>query len=123
MTEDQLQRCKQSLLKLDRQHKDLEQELKLEQKKAHEKAFVKSGNSVTSDKAPEVRNSRIDAMQEQHTALEASRRNEMHAEEIEGGLRRIESGDYGICFYCEEEIAYSRLEENPTHTRCLKCAD
>jgi DnaK suppressor protein len=47
----------------------------------------------------------------------------MQADNIEGGLRRIESGQYGFCFYCEEGIDIKRLDADPTYTRCLKCAD
>ena len=114
MTEDQIQRCKQSLLKLDQEHQEIELELK--------KAFAQSGDTVTLDQNSVGRLSRIDAMQGQQMALEASRRREMHAEKIEGGLRRIESGYYGYCFYYEEEIDYRRLETDPTNTCCLKCA-
>jgi len=62
-------------------------------------------------------------MQAQQMALETSRRREMHAESIEGGLRRIELGQFGHCFYCEEKIDIRRLETNPTTTSCLKCTD
>ena len=119
MTEDQIQRCKQSLLKLDQEHQELELELKLEL----EKTFPKSGDTETLDQSRVGRLSRTDNMQGQHMALEASSRREMNAEEIEGGLRRIESGNYGYCFYCEEEIDYDRLEADPTNTRCLKCSE
>ena len=110
MTEDQINKFKQSLLQLQKEHQELEEE------------FAKSGDTVKLDQSSVGRLSRMDAMQAQQMALETSRRREMHAEKIEGGLRRIESGYYGYCFYCEEEIDYRRLETDPTNTWCLKCA-
>ncbi len=111
MTADQIQQCKQHLLQLEKEHKKLEQE------------FATSSDTVILDQSSVGRLSRMDAMQNQQMALETSRRREMHAEKIEGGLRRIESGHFGTCFYCEEEIPFPRLEADPTNTRCLKCAD
>ena len=111
MTEKQLLKFKQALLKLQQDHLELDKE------------FAQSGDTVMLDQSSVGRLSRIDAMQGQQMALEASRRREMQAEKIEGGLRRIESGQYGFCFYCEEAIDMRRLEADPTYTRCLKCAD
>ena len=118
MTEDQIQRCKQSLLKLDQEQK-LEQ--KLEQKIEAKRALLKSDDTETLNQSRVGRLSRMEIVEGHHTALEATSRREMRAEDIEGGLRRIESGQYGNCFYCEEEIDYSILEADPTNTRCSKC--
>lgn len=111
MTNDQLNKFKQKLLKLQQDLQELQQE------------FAQSGDIVKLDQSSVGRLSRMDAMQAQQMALEASRRREMNAEKIEGGLRRIESGHFGYCFYCEEAIDIKRLEADPTNTRCLKCAD
>ena len=45
-------------------------------------------------------------------------------EELQGidtALQRIESGDYGICEQCGNDIGYARLEVQPTATRCIEC--
>ena len=110
MREDQINKFKQSLLQLQKKHQELEEE------------FAKSGDVVKLDQSSDGRLSRVDTMQAEQMSLEDSRRSEMHAEKIEGGLRRIESGQYGNCFYCEEEIEIRRLKADPTNTRCLKCA-
>jgi len=110
MTQDQIQQCKQILLQLQKEHQALEQE------------FAKSGDTVILDQSSVGRLSRMDAMQNQQMAL-SLRRREMHADGIEGGLRRIELGSFGNCFYCEEEIPFPRLEADPTNTCCLKCAE
>ena len=42
---------------------------------------------------------------------------------VEEALRRIESGDYGYCTNCEEEIQEKRLEAVPWARHCIKCQD
>jgi len=40
---------------------------------------------------------------------------------LEGALRRLSEGDYGICTECGEPIARERLFANPAATRCAEC--
>ena len=40
---------------------------------------------------------------------------------IEEALARIETGTFGICEVCEEEIGYARLEARPVTTLCINC--
>ena len=72
---------------------------------------------------PIGRLSRMDALQTQQMALETSRRRQGQLQKIEGALRRIESGDFGDCFVCGEEIDLRRLDVDPTNTRCIRCAE
>lgn len=111
MTDDQRQQCKDLLLQLHKAHQALGKE------------FETASDTVILDQTSVGRLSRMDAMQGQQMALEAQRRTEMQAETIEGGLRRVESSDFGMCFYCEKEIPFARLEADPTLTRCVKCAE
>jgi len=67
--------------------------------------------------------SRMDAMQMQSMAQETARRRQDMLARIEGALRRLDSGDFGRCFLCGEEIASKRLAVDPTITRCLACAE
>lgn len=67
--------------------------------------------------------SRGDAMQAQQMALEASRRRKDRLVRVDAALRRIESGDYGECFHCGDEIEIRRLEFDPTATRCTACME
>ena len=78
---------------------------------------------VELDQASVGRLSRMDAMQSQQMAKELARRRKQQLVRIEGALRRIESGDYGYCSVCDEEIDVRRLALDPTNTRCVKCAD
>ena len=87
-----------------------------------EKTFHQSSAPVELDQARVGRLSRMDAMQVQEMAQEAARRRQHKLLEIEGALLRIESGEYGYCFVCAEEIDMRRLSINPTNTRCMACA-
>ncbi len=42
---------------------------------------------------------------------------------IEVALQRIESGNYGICIDCEEEIAGARLKAVPWTKVCIDCKE
>lgn len=88
-----------------------------------EEAFKTSSAPVELDQAKVGRLSRMDAMQAQQMALEAARRRQQQLVKIEGALRRIESGEYGYCFICGEEIDVRRLSVDPTNTRCMKCVE
>lgn len=78
---------------------------------------------VELDQASVGRLSRMDAMQGQQMAQETARRRQQELGRIDGALRRLEAGEYGSCFVCGDEIAPARLAADPTHTRCIKCAD
>lgn len=43
--------------------------------------------------------------------------------QIEEVLRRLDTGEYGICADCEEEIAPKRLRAVPWAQLCLKCQE
>jgi len=40
---------------------------------------------------------------------------------IQDALDRLESGDFGICEKCEEEISEKRLKARPVTTLCISC--
>ena len=88
---------------------------------ALEEASRGSGETVELDQARVGRLSRMDAMQAQEMALETGRRRKQQLQKIEGALRRIETGDYGYCFICGEEIDERRLAIDPTVSRCMEC--
>ncbi|HWS12309.1 MAG TPA: TraR/DksA C4-type zinc finger protein [Rhodocyclaceae bacterium] len=41
--------------------------------------------------------------------------------EIEGAIRRMEDGTYGMCLQCGDDIEFPRLAACPTAVRCLDC--
>jgi DnaK suppressor protein len=40
---------------------------------------------------------------------------------IRSALERIDSGEFGICEGCGDEIGYERLEARPVTTFCITC--
>ena len=40
---------------------------------------------------------------------------------VKEALDRIESGTYGVCEQCGEEIAIKRLKARPVTTQCIEC--
>ncbi len=42
---------------------------------------------------------------------------------VEAALHRIETGEYGICVHCEEEINPKRLQAVPWAPLCLTCQE
>tara|TARA_B100000902_G_scaffold247701_1_gene234384 strand:- start:64 stop:408 length:345 start_codon:yes stop_codon:yes gene_type:complete len=82
-----------------------------------------AGKPVQLDQSMVGRLSRMDAMQGAEMAQEASRRRKRQLVRIPAALQRIESGDYGLCLTCDEEIALGRLKIDPTYTHCVKCAE
>lgn len=42
--------------------------------------------------------------------------------DVEGALRKMDEGTYGICEVCGEAIPEPRLEARPLSVRCVSCA-
>lgn len=42
---------------------------------------------------------------------------------IDKALARIETGGFGVCEKCEEEISTKRLEARPVTTLCIRCKE
>ena len=62
-------------------------------------------------------------MHAQQIADEGPRQRKRQLQKIEGALRRIEAGEYGRCFVCEEELEARSLSVDPTTTRCDNCVE
>lgn len=89
---------------------------------ASKDAARESTRPVALDQSCVGRLSRMDAMQGQAMAIEAQRRRDIQLKRIGSALAHIDSGDYGLCIACEEEIALRRLETDPAATFCIDCA-
>jgi len=85
-------------------------------------ASTDARQSVILDQQSVGRLSRVDAMQHQAMAQAQQRQRNQHLARIEQALNRIESGDFGFCSDCGEEIARKRLEVDPSAPLCVKCA-
>ncbi|MGB0720986.1 MAG: TraR/DksA family transcriptional regulator [Gammaproteobacteria bacterium] len=111
MNEDTIEDFRQQLLELRRRIE------------ADEKDAREDSRPVTLDQSSVGRLSRMDAMQMQQMARDTARRRQQQLLRIEGALRRIESGDFGYCAACGDEIGPSRLGIDPMATRCIACAE
>jgi DnaK suppressor protein len=85
--------------------------------------LAESGKTVELDQTRVGRLSRMDAMQGQQMALEAGRRHKQKLRDIGAALRRIDDGVFGLCLDCDEEINVRRLQADPSHAKCINCAD
>jgi RNA polymerase-binding transcription factor len=111
VNKEQLEVSRQALIEL---------KTELEQLNADNK---EAAGTVTLDQSKVGRLSRMDAMQAQQMAKETERRRQVQLQKIEGALRRLDEGDYGMCFICDEEIDQARLKFDPASTRCVNCMD
>ncbi len=66
--------------------------------------------------------SRMDAMQQQAMSKAAEDRIKIELQRIKAALERLDSGEYGYCVLCDEEIAPKRLEFDPSLPTCIECA-
>ncbi|MBC8316357.1 MAG: TraR/DksA C4-type zinc finger protein [Desulfobulbaceae bacterium] len=77
---------------------------------------------VELDQARMGRLSRMDAMQQQAMSQAASRLTALEQQRIQSALKRIDSGDYGYCVVCQEEVSEGRLRFDPSVLTCISCA-
>ena len=66
--------------------------------------------------------SRLDSMQSQQMALAAKRRLEDERTRLHEALRRIDTGAFGRCLLCGQDIALERLDTQPDAVTCVPCA-
>jgi len=66
--------------------------------------------------------SRMDALQNQAMAVAQQNRRDLLALRLKAALARIETGDFGFCEDCGDDIAPGRLALDPSVTRCITCA-
>lgn len=78
--------------------------------------------TVELDQSRMGRLSRMDALQNQQMALEAKRRSMRRLTAVEAALRNIDSGEFGYCVTCGEDIPSARLDFDPATTQCVACA-
>jgi DnaK suppressor protein len=79
----------------------------------HEDAALPNRREDTDDDAAADTATRMD--------IAAVARAAEEIESLDGALRRIADGEYGLCVECGEEIARERLFANPAATRCAEC--
>lgn len=66
---------------------------------------------------------RMDAMQiqkVQKVSLETARSNIL---KLQDGLKKLDEGTFGQCYYCKGAIGFERLKALPESNMCIKCAE
>jgi DnaK suppressor protein len=86
------------------------------------KASVEGSRPVELDQTRVGRLSRMDALQGQAMAQETERRRKNELQRIDAALARVDTGDYGYCVTCGEEISSKRLALDPSTPLCIDCA-
>ncbi|MCF8468691.1 MAG: TraR/DksA C4-type zinc finger protein [Sneathiella sp.] len=85
-------------------------------------ASTEGSRPVELDQARVGRLSRMDALQNQAMAQETERRRKNELLRIEAALERVDSGEFGYCVNCGEEISERRLALDPSTPLCMDCA-
>ena len=78
-------------------------------------------DTVALDQQSVGRLSRMDALQNQAMAKAQGARRAGAVRRIRAALERIETGEFGYCTDCGEDIGAARLDADPTLPRCLSC--
>jgi DnaK suppressor protein len=55
------------------------------------------------------------------TNLTLERTLESSLRDVESALKKMADGKYGICKYCDKEIAEKRLRARPASSSCIEC--
>ena len=87
-----------------------------------EEGARESVTPVELDQTSVGRLSRMDALQSQAMAQENKRRREIQLVRNRAALERIETGEYGYCASCGEDIDPRRLKVDPANPFCVECA-
>ncbi len=97
-------------------------EERLEEIIAAQESRKKEVAPVELDQTRVGRLTRMDAMQQQAMSQAAARLADLELQRIQSALGRMQSGDYGYCIICDEEIAEGRLRFDPSILTCISCA-
>ena len=82
---------------------------------------AESRKPVELDQTSIGRLSRMDALQGQAMQLETERRRGIERQRIDTALDRIETGNFGYCTICDEDIEIKRLNNDPSVPNCIDC--
>ena len=86
------------------------------------KASTEGSRPVELDQTRVGRLSRMDALQGQAMVQETERRRKNELQRIDAALARVDTGNYGYCVNCDEEISVKRLSLDPSTPLCIDCA-
>ncbi|MFC1660116.1 TraR/DksA family transcriptional regulator [Gemmatimonadota bacterium] len=77
--------------------------------------------TVDLDQAAVGRLSRMDSLQNQGMAKGLRERESLRLAMIQGAIRRMDAGTYGVCTACGRDVAFERLFVFPESTTCVPC--
>ena len=80
-----------------------------------------SARPVKLDQSSVGRLSRMDAMQQQAMAQATRNKLRLRLQQCRAAMGAMDSGDYGYCKKCEEEIGFLRLSARPESPFCIAC--
>jgi len=63
------------------------------------------------------------ALSRREVAVDMINRSQGVLRQVRTALKRFETGDYGLCLKCEEEISPNRLLVVPWAERCISCQE
>ncbi len=66
--------------------------------------------------------SRMDALQAQAMSNATETRRHQELQRIDSALARLETGEFGYCLKCGDDISVARLRNDPTTAVCIDCA-
>lgn len=99
---------------------------RLEERTAELRAAIAAAEKGDVPIAPDKslgRLTRMDALQSQQMAAALTQRNREELARIERALNRMQTGQYGVCGRCGEDIGEARLQAVPDTVLCRACAD
>lgn len=80
-----------------------------------------ASSTVELDQSSVGRLSRMDAMQQQAMAQSMMERLQLQKRKLEAALARVDSGDFGLCCACGDDLERQRLHADPCILFCLPC--
>jgi len=108
MEQQQLVEARERLLKM-------RQEITLEVKSAAE-----ASRELGQDGVPDIGDMAY-ASYHRDVMMNLSENQRQKLRDIDAALERIETGEYGVCMGCEEEIDTKRMEVRPFSRYCVEC--
>ena len=82
-----------------------------------------SRNPVELDQQSIGRLTRIDAIQQQQLQIASEKNRLNRINLLNATLKRIETGNFGYCTICEEDIPFKRLLIDPVVIKCTTCGN
>ena len=87
-----------------------------------EDALGQNGQKIVElDQQSVGRLSRMDALQNQAMAQAQANRRNAQRQRITAALARMETGEFGYCTDCGDDLRRARLDADPTVPRCMSC--